>query len=150
QRRPANQHPCAPAFARPRPVCGRLTLVRMPTHAALRRAVNLGATRQVKSVELCVCLEGAGFEEVAAFRTSGNVVLGAGGSAGEITKRIEEALADGFGFEVPVYLRTESQLKRITANEPFPTKVIESSKGKLQVAFLPAKPSAGKSKEVLA
>ena len=122
----------------------------MPTHAAFLRAVNLGATRQVKSKELCACLEAGGFDDVASFRTSGNVVLSAGGSAGEIVKRIEKALVEDFGFEVPVYLRTESQLRKIAAKKPLSKHALESSKGKLQVALLPAKPSAGKSKEVLA
>jgi uncharacterized protein (DUF1697 family) len=122
----------------------------MPTHAAFLRAVNLGATRQVRGAELCACLEGAGFEEVASFRTSGNVVFSADGSAADIGKRIEQALRDGFGFEVPIYLRTESQLKRIAAKTPFPKKAVESSKGKLQVALLPSKPSAAKEKEVMA
>jgi len=121
----------------------------MPTHAAFLRAVNLGATRQVKSRELCACLESAGLDEVASFRTSGNVVFSASGSADEITKRIEEALINGFGFEVPVYLRSESHLERIAAGTPFPRKVVESSKGKLQVALLPSKPSAARSKEVV-
>jgi uncharacterized protein (DUF1697 family) len=121
-----------------------------PTHAAFLRAVNLGATRQVKSAELCACLEGAGFDEVASFRTSGNVVFRATGSAGELARRVERALADDFGFEVPVYLRTAAQLRRIAAQQPFPKKVVEASKGKLQVALLPAKPSAKKSNEVLA
>jgi uncharacterized protein (DUF1697 family) len=112
--------------------------------------VNLGATRQVKSSELCACLEGAGFDEVASFRTSGNVVFAAKGSAADIAGQVEQALAAEFGFEVPVYLRTEAQLKQIAAKQPFPKQAVESSKGKLQVALLQSKPSAWKSKEVLA
>jgi uncharacterized protein (DUF1697 family) len=121
-----------------------------PTHAAFLRAVNLGATRQVKSKELCASLEGAGFDQVASFRTSGNVVFSAEGSAAEIARRVERALVADFGFEVPVFLRTAAQLKKIAARQPFPKQAVDASKGKLQVALLPAKPSAKKSKQVLA
>lgn len=122
----------------------------MPTHAAFLRAVNLGAHRKVKGVELCACLEGAGLDEVASFRTSGNVVFIATGSAGEIAQRVERALAADFGFEVPIYLRTAAQLRRIARKQPFPKQVVEASKGKLQLALLPAKPGAQAAKQVLA
>jgi uncharacterized protein (DUF1697 family) len=120
------------------------------THAAFLRAVNLGAARQVRSKELCACLESAGFAEVSSFRTSGNVVFGAKGSAGELARRVEKALAAEFGFEVPVYLRTGAQVRRIAAREPFQKRAVEASKGKLQVALLPAKPGPRAVKAVLA
>jgi uncharacterized protein (DUF1697 family) len=122
----------------------------MSTHAAFLRAVNLGASRQVKSKELCASLERAGFEEVASFRTSGNVVFSAKGSAGELTRRVEKALAADFGFEIPVFLRTKPQLRKIAAAKPFPTRAVAASKGKLQVALLASKPGAGVTREVLA
>jgi uncharacterized protein (DUF1697 family) len=122
----------------------------MPTHAAFLRAVNLGANRQVKSKELCACLDSAGFEDVASFRTSGNVVFSAKGSAGELIRRVEKALAAKFGFEVPVFLRTEAQLRKIATAKPFPQRAVTASKGKLQVALLASKPSAKISKQVLA
>jgi uncharacterized protein (DUF1697 family) len=122
----------------------------MPTHAAFLRAVNLGANRQVRSKELCACLERDGFEDAASFRTSGNVVFTAKGSAGQLTKRVERALAAEFGFEVPVFLRTEAQLRKIATATPFPNRAVTASKGKLQVALLASKPSANASREVLA
>jgi uncharacterized protein (DUF1697 family) len=122
----------------------------VPTHAAFLRAVNLGSTRQVKSKDLCRCLERAGFDQVASFRTSGNVVFSAKGSARELARKIERVLAAEFGFEVPIYLRSATQLRKIAAKEPFPKKAVEASKGKLQVALLPKRPGAKAVREVMA
>jgi uncharacterized protein (DUF1697 family) len=121
-----------------------------PTHAAFLRAVNLGSTRKTGSRELIACFEGAGFDDVATFRTSGNVVFTASGDAGKIGKRIEAAMEDAFGFEVPTFVRTAAQVKAIAKQKPFPAKAVSASKGKLQVALLEKRPAAKAKGEVLA
>ena len=107
-----------------------------PTHAAFLRAVNLGATRKAPKEKLIECFEGLGFDEVATFRTSGNVVFAGTGSAAKLTKEIEAGLEKTLGFEVPVFLRTGKQLAAIAAKKPFTAKQLAASKGKLQVALL--------------
>jgi uncharacterized protein (DUF1697 family) len=121
-----------------------------PTHAAFLRAVNLGSTRKAGSKELIACFEEAGFDEVASFRTSGNVVFAASGDTGKVRKRIESAMEQDFGFEVPAFVRTAAQVKAIAKQKPFPAKAAATSKGKLQVALLEKKPGAKAKKEVLA
>jgi uncharacterized protein (DUF1697 family) len=116
-----------------------------PTHAAFLRGVNLGSTRKTSSAELRACFEELGFEDVATFRTSGNVVFGA--KKAPAAKRIEKALHDSFGFEVKVFLRSAAELRRIAAHDPFPR---ARSEGKLQVALLQGKLSAAARKKVLA
>jgi len=115
------------------------------THAAFLRGVNLGSTRKTSSAELRACFEELGFEDVATFRTSGNVVFRA--KRAPAAKRIEKALHDSFGFEVVVFLRSAAQLGMIAAHDPFPR---ARSEGKLQVALLSQKPSAAVRKKVLA
>jgi uncharacterized protein (DUF1697 family) len=122
-----------------------------PTHAAFLRGVNLGAQRKTGSAELRACFEGIGLEEVDTFRTSGNVVLGAGREpAAKLTKRLEAALHDSFGFEVKVFLRSGTQVRAIAEHQPFPAKAVERSEGKLQVALLHKKPSAAVRAKILA
>ena len=116
-----------------------------PTHGAFLRGVNLGSTRKTSSAELRACFEALGFEDVATFRTSGNVVFGA--KKAPTAKHIEQALHDSFGFEVQVFLRTAAELRKIAALDPFPR---ARSEGKLQVALLQQKPSAAVRKKVLA
>jgi len=118
------------------------------THAAFLRAVNLGATRKAPSARLVEIFEGLGFDDVATFRTSGNVVFSGSGSAAKLTKQIERGLEDGLGFEVPVFLRTAEQLKTIAKQRPFPPRAVKASKGKLQVALLVRKPAAKAIREI--
>ena len=114
----------------------------MARYAAFLRAVNLGATRKAPSKQLVAAFESAGFEDVATFRTSGNVAFTAsGGGKGELTERIEAGLQEELGFEVPVFLRTEAEMESIAGERPFPARAVEGSKGKLQVALLLETPS---------
>jgi uncharacterized protein (DUF1697 family) len=123
----------------------------MPRYAGFLRGVNLGARRKASSADLRSCLEGLGFEAVETFRTSGNVVFETGReSRAKLTGRIEQALAKSLGYDVTVFLRTGTEIQAIATHEPFPAKLVAASKGKLQVALLPAKPAASVQKKVLA
>jgi uncharacterized protein (DUF1697 family) len=123
----------------------------MADYAAFLRGVNLGKSRRVKSADLCTACEGAGLTDVGAFRASGNVVFSAdGGTAAELTERVEAALVEALGFEVVVFLRSAKQVRSIAAHEPFDAATVERAKGKLQVALLAKKPSSAAKKAALA
>jgi uncharacterized protein (DUF1697 family) len=123
----------------------------VPRYAAFLRAVNLGSVNKASKERLRELFEEAGLEDVATFRTSGNVVFDAGREAvGTLSARIEKALEDGLGFAVPVYLRTSKELLELAAAEPFDAKAVEASKGKLQVFVLSKQPTAAAKKTVLA
>ncbi len=124
----------------------------MARHAAFLRGVNLAGNRKTPSTALRSAFEAQGFDDVATFRASGNVVFSVAGRAGEatLTKRAEAGLADAFGFEIKVFLRTEAELRAIAKHEPFDLKEIERSDGKLQIDLLGKKPTAAARKRVLA
>jgi uncharacterized protein (DUF1697 family) len=123
----------------------------MPRYAAFLRGVNLGPHRRIGSADLRAGFEALGFEEVASFRSSGNVVFAAGREpAAKMARRIEKGLEESLGFEVPIYLRTEREVRAIADHVPFPPAQLKASKGKLQVALLTQKPTARSRKEVLA
>ena len=115
--------------------------------AAFLRGVNVGRNHRVTSAELRKIFEGVGAEEVATFRTSGNVVFEAPRDMGP---KIEKALEKTLGYDVGVFTRTASELAEIAGSEPFKPAQVKKSKGKLQVSMLSAKPSAAKRKQVLA
>jgi uncharacterized protein (DUF1697 family) len=123
----------------------------MPRFAAFLRGINLGG-RRLKNEELRAAVETIGFENVAIFRASGNVVLDSPGSedAEEISVRLEAGLAEALGYDVPVFVRSAAQLRAIDRHEPFDRALVEASAGKLQVALLPGPPTAGVRKEALA
>lgn len=117
---------------------------------AFLRGMNLGK-RRIKNDELRAEFETLGFEDVATFRASGNVIFAAAGkSEGALTKEIEGGLGEALGYEVPVFLRSGAEVAAIAAQEPFPAKAIAASKGKLQVTMLAQKPTAAARTEVLA
>ncbi len=123
----------------------------MPRYAAFLRAVNLGSVNKASKERLRELFEAAELEDVQTFRTSGNVIFSAEReSIGKLGTRIERALEDGLGFAVPVFLRSERDVKTIAGADPFDSAVVEASKGKLQVSLLTRKPAAGTRERVLA
>jgi uncharacterized protein (DUF1697 family) len=122
----------------------------VPRHVAFLRAINIGG-RRASSKQLITALEGAGLENVTAFRASGNLIFDAArASASALTKRVDDALTGALGFEVRSFLRTGAQVRAIAAFEPFTPKVLAASKGKLQVALLETPLPKGAREEVLA
>jgi uncharacterized protein (DUF1697 family) len=122
----------------------------MYRYVAFLRGMNLGG-RRIKNEELRAELEALGFADVACFRASGNVVFAADEPAeAKLTKRIEAGLEEALGYAVPVFLRSAAELSAVAAQEPIDAAALNASKGKLQVAFLPGKPTAKARKEALA
>jgi uncharacterized protein (DUF1697 family) len=116
----------------------------MERYVAFLRGMNLGK-RRIKNDELRAEFEALGFEDVATFRASGNVIFSAPGQGeGALTKTIERGLGDALGYEVPVFLRSCAEVAAIASQEPFAAKLVEASKGRLQVTLLPKKPTAAR------
>jgi uncharacterized protein (DUF1697 family) len=115
----------------------------MPRFAAFLRGMNLGR-RRIANADLRAHVEALGFEDVAVFRASGNVVLTAPGaeSLDAAARRLEAGLASALGYDVPVFPRTAEQVRAIAGAEPFAADVVAASKGRLQVALLARAPSA--------
>jgi uncharacterized protein (DUF1697 family) len=113
---------------------------RMAAFIALLRGINVGKTRRMAMPRLREVLEDAGFEDVRTYVQSGNVVVHDKGSAAQVRERIERAIRDEWGFEVPVIVRTRAQLQKVHQANPL-AKVATEPKH-YQVTFLDAKPTA--------
>ena len=116
-------------------------------YAAFLRAVNLGKNRRVTNDRLKELFEEAGADEVATFRTSGNVVFE---SSRDMARALEKHLEKALGHEMVIYLRTAKELDEIASATPFPAKDVKGSKGKLQVVLFEKKPTAAEKKKALA
>jgi uncharacterized protein (DUF1697 family) len=121
----------------------------MERYVAFLRGINLG-NRRVKSPELIAHFEAMGFEDVATFRASGNVVFvdPDADTEAKVQARVEAGLEEALGYDVATFLRSAKEVAAIAARDPFDANAIEASKGKPQVVILGRKPSA-KAKKAL-
>ncbi|MGN6664113.1 MAG: DUF1697 domain-containing protein [Solirubrobacterales bacterium] len=122
----------------------------MDRYVAFLRGMNLGG-RRIKNEELRRHFEEMGFEDVATFRASGNVVFAdpKREAESELARRVEAELDARLGYDVPVFLRSIEEVAAIAAQRPFDPERVERSKGKLQVSLLMEKPGAAAKEKVL-
>ncbi|HEX8223590.1 MAG TPA: DUF1697 domain-containing protein [Allosphingosinicella sp.] len=115
----------------------------MARSIALLRAVNVGG-RKLPMAELrALCVGELGWKEVETYIQSGNVVFAAPGKAEALEKKLEEAIKDRFGLDVPVMVRTATQWAACAAANPFPDAARdEPNRLQLLVPKLPLKPDA--------
>jgi len=106
----------------------------------LLRGVNLGSTNRVPMPKLRAALEKAGFEDVATYVQSGNVVLSSGDSAPQVARTCERVIKQEFRLEIPVVVRTRAQLARIVKRNPL--RKAATNPKRYQVSFLEKKPTA--------
>lgn len=109
-------------------------------HYAFLRAINTG-NRRVTNDRLLVPFFEMGFSDVAAYQAAGNVTFRA--ETGSISEAdIEVALAQTYGFDVPTFVRSASEMEAIVEAELFPPEAIAASAGKVQVSLLRDAPSS--------
>ncbi len=123
----------------------------MGRYVAFLRGMNLG-NRRITNEELRAHFEAMGFDEVATFRASGNVIFrnDSGEAESKLATRVEAELDERLGYDVPAFLRSVEELAAIASHGPFDSKLVAASKGKLQVQFLAGKPGAKARREALA
>ncbi len=87
---------------------------------SLLRGVNVGGHRKVPMADLRDVARGLGWGDAATYIQSGNLVFSARGKAESIAARLEEAIAERFGFQVDVVVRSAEQWAGYAGNNPFP------------------------------
>jgi uncharacterized protein (DUF1697 family) len=113
----------------------------MTTYVALLRGVNLGARNKVSMADLRTLIESLGAEDVQTYVQSGNVVFKSRvRSAAKLAGDIEQRIGRELGLEIRVVLRTDKQLAKIVAGNPFAASQSEGTK--LHVTFLAEAPKA--------
>lgn len=86
---------------------------------ALLRGINVGGHKKVPMAELRAVAQGLGLTNVATYIQSGNLLFDAPAGAAKHEAALEAALADHFGFEVAVLVRTAKQVRALPAANPF-------------------------------
>jgi uncharacterized protein (DUF1697 family) len=113
----------------------------MATFVALLRGINVGGKSTIPMADLRQVFAGLGYENVQTYIQSGNVIFGSRQDDAELLIRdIEKAIAERFGKDVTVLLRTASQLDDVLTRNPFLGR--QDDLTKLLVTFLAAEPDA--------
>jgi uncharacterized protein (DUF1697 family) len=108
----------------------------MTTVISMLRGVNVGGNRKIKMDALRALYESLGLQQVQTFIQSGNVVFRTKArSLPPVTKRIEDAIEEAFGFRSDVLCRTTSELRSVIARNPFAARK-DVDPAKLLVVFL--------------
>jgi len=88
--------------------------------------------------ELRDALEDAGFGDVRTYVQSGNVVLSTRASPKTVARMCEQAIAERFGLDIAVIVRTSDELAEIVRRNPL--KKVATNPKRYQVSFLAADP----------
>jgi uncharacterized protein (DUF1697 family) len=110
----------------------------MPKQVVLLRGINLGSRNRVAMPKLRAALEDAGFDDVQTYLQSGNVVLSSGLTPAKVAAKCKRQIAESFGLDVEMLVRSEAQLAAIVKLDPLGK--VASDPKRYQVTFLAAKP----------
>lgn len=115
------------------------------TQVAFLRAINVGGHR-VTNDELAAPIKALGFDAVAPYQASGNLLLSGVDAADP--KPIETALEETFGYAVPTMIRSAARVQAIAEATPFDEETLAATAGKVQVMFLHHPPTTEEQSEI--
>jgi uncharacterized protein (DUF1697 family) len=90
------------------------------TYVALLRGINVSGNNRLLMKDLAAACEACGCVDVRTYIQSGNVVFACKpAAAAQVAAKITARLADDFGVNVPVILRSAAALARVAEANPF-------------------------------
>lgn len=107
-------------------------------YVALLRGINVGKARQLDMPRLREALTARGYGDVRTHLRSGNVLLDSPLPEEQLALRLTHAIAEDFGMDVPVVLRTGDEIAAALARDPLGHRVTDPSR--YSVTFLPEPP----------
>jgi len=103
----------------------------------LLRGVNIGPRNRVAMATLRELLADAGFADVRTYLQSGNVVLESRAKPESVRRQVEGVIAERFGLEIAVVLRTKAELAAVVRRNPHRRDATDPKR--YQVTFLSKK-----------
>jgi uncharacterized protein (DUF1697 family) len=88
------------------------------TCVLLLRGINVGRNKRIAMGDLRSMLAGAGYGDVRTHLQSGNVVLDTGRPATEVGADVHRRIAETFGHDVAVVVRTAPELQDVVRRSP--------------------------------
>jgi uncharacterized protein (DUF1697 family) len=103
----------------------------------LLRGINLGPRNRIAMPALRDALAAEGFGDVRTYVQSGNVVLSSEDSPRELGRRVAGLIADRFGLDIAVVVRTRDELAEVVERNPLADVAVNPKR--YQVTFLERK-----------
>ena len=91
----------------------------MGTDAAMLRSINVGGRNRVAMADLSALVASLGYDDVATYVQSGNVVFRGTGASRTVAGRIADQIAADLGLSVAVLVRSQRELRAILAGNPY-------------------------------
>jgi uncharacterized protein (DUF1697 family) len=111
----------------------------LPAYVALLRGINVGGKNKLPMNDLVAMFAAAGCADVRSYIQSGNVVFRASADlAARVPALVAAAIAERFGYRVPVIVRTADELRDVSERNPFLAAGADPSA--LHVMFLAGRP----------
>jgi len=85
------------------------------------RGVNIAGHNKIKMIELSALYKKIGFKDAETFIQSGNIIFSnmENVPVKELATKIEKAINQKFNYNIPVLIRTEEEMRKIVAFNPF-------------------------------
>ncbi len=107
---------------------------------SLLRGINVGGANLIRMPALKLFYESLGLSDVQTYLQSGNVIFTSPATdIPALEERIEQGIAQTFGLNIPVLIRTAADLQRLVDRNPF-THGRSEDRARLAVAFLQRPP----------
>ena len=110
----------------------------MQRKVGLLRGINVGGKRKIRMADLKAMCEKIGLKNVQTYIQSGNLIFNSNRKNAELENALEKAIAEKFGYDVPVIVRRENELENSISNNPFIEKTAELKR--LHLTFLKEEP----------
>ena len=103
-------------------------------YIALLRGINVGGNRKVEMKRLKELFVALGYENVATYLNSGNVIFESEANQETLQKEISKELKKKFGFEIQTLVKNVKEIKRIA--NAIPKNWKNNSEQKTDIAYL--------------
>jgi uncharacterized protein (DUF1697 family) len=121
----------------------------MSRNVAFLRGINVSGQKIIKMEKLKEIFESMKFRNVRTYIQSGNVLLDSpAADSGKLTNKIESSLKKSLGYDVPVMIRSISEIEKIIKRNPFQKAKLDDSL-RLYISFLSEEPDDELKKQLL-
>ena len=103
-------------------------------YIGLLRGINVGGNRKVEMKKLKTLFERLGFDNISTYLNSGNIIFESSEGQNELKNKIENALKNEFGFEIPILIKTKYQMQEIA--NAIPKHWLNNEEYRTDVAYL--------------